>query len=76
MKIFTYRVAIEPDSDGFHGFVPLLKGVHTFGKSIEEAKENLREAIQCHLEGLLKDKIQPPKQNEVIEATETFTVNA
>lgn len=76
MKIFTYRIVLEPDSGGFHGFVPLLKGVHTFGNTIEEAKKNLREAIQCHLEGLLKDKIQPPKQDGIIEATETFTVHA
>lgn len=76
MQTFTYRTVIEPDDKGYHGFVPLLKGVHTSGKTIEETKKNLQEAIQCHLEGLLKDKITPPKQEEVMESIQTFTLNA
>ncbi len=75
-KIFTYRVVIEPDEDGFHGFVPLLKGVHTGGKTIEETKTNLEEAIRCHLEGLIKDKITPPRQSEAVEIIQTVTINA
>jgi len=75
-QIFTYRVVIEPDEDGFHGFVPLLKGVHTSGKTIEETKTNLEEAIRCHLEGLIKDKITPPRQSEAVEIIQTVTINA
>lgn len=77
MKTFAYRTIIEPDEDsGFHGFAPLLKGVHTYGKTIEETKENLVEAIQCHLEGLLKDKVTPPQEKDSIEIIQTFTFNA
>lgn len=36
MRIYTYRTIIEPDEKGYHGFVPLLRGVHTVGKTIEE----------------------------------------
>lgn len=57
MKIYTYRTIIEPDERGYHGFVPLLKGVHTIGKTIEETGKNLEEAIRVHLEGLKKDGI-------------------
>jgi len=57
MENYTFRIIIEPDPlVGFHGFVPLLRGVHTCGKSIEEVKRNLREAIKCHIQGLIKDK--------------------
>ena len=76
MKTYTYRTIIEPDDKGYHWFVPLLKGVHTSGKTIEETKKNLDEAIRCHLEGLLKDKITPPKQGDAIESIQTFTLNA
>ena len=76
MKTYTYRTVIEPDDKGYHGFVPLLKGVHTSGKTIEETKKNLDEAIRCHLEGLLKDNITPPKQEDTIESIQTFTLNA
>ena len=76
MKTYTYRTIIEPDEKGYHGFVPLLRGVHTIGKTIEETKKNLDEAIQCHLEGLIKDNILPPQEQNTLESIQTFTVNA
>lgn len=55
---FTFRTIIEPDEpSGYHGFVPLLPGLHTYGKTLKEARENLREAIRCNIQGLIKDKI-------------------
>ena len=76
MKTYTFRTIIEPDEKGYHGFVPLLRGVHTVGDTIEETKKNLDEAIHCHLEGLLKDNILPPKEQDAVEAIQTFTLNA
>lgn len=55
MKTYSYKTIIEPDEDGFHGFVPLLKGVHTWGKTVNETKKNLKEAIQVHLKGLKEE---------------------
>lgn len=74
MKIYTYRTIIEPDEKGYHGFVPLLRGVHTVGDTIEETKKNLEEAIRCHLEGLQKDGIIPPQEKDSIEAIQTVTI--
>ncbi len=76
MKTYTYRTIIEPDEKGYHGFVPLLKGVHTAGDTIEETKKNLEEAIRCHLEGLIKDGIKPPKEQETVEVIQTISFNA
>lgn len=76
MKTYTYRTIIEPDEQGYHGFVPLLKGVHTIGRTIEEVRSNLHEAIRCHLEGLLKDGIIPPSEKDTIESIQTITFNA
>lgn len=76
MRQYTYRTIIEPDQDGFHGYVPTLKGVHTFGKTIEEARKNLAEAIKCHLEGLLKDKETPPEESQSFEVIQTVTLHA
>lgn len=74
MKSYTYRVIIEPDEpEGYHGFVPLLKGVHTFGATIEEVKNSLHEAIRCHLQGLLKDKESVPREEGVFEAIQSFS---
>ena len=76
MRTYTYRTIIEPDGKGYHGFVPLLKGVHTIGDTIEETKDNLEEAIRCHIEGLLKDGIIPPQDKDPIEVIQTLTINA
>ncbi|KKU68723.1 MAG: hypothetical protein UX89_C0002G0048 [Parcubacteria group bacterium GW2011_GWA2_47_16] len=56
-SVYTFRIIVEPDGKGYHGFVPTLKGVHTYGKTVAETKLNLNEAIRCHLQGLLKDGV-------------------
>ncbi len=53
MKSHTFRTIIEPDVKGFHGYVPVLKGCHTWGKTIAETKRHLREAIQLYCEALV-----------------------
>lgn len=74
MKLYTFRVIIEPDENNtFHGFVPILPGCHTWGETIEETKRNLREAIQCHVEGLLMDNEPIPQENDSFELIQTFT---
>jgi predicted RNase H-like HicB family nuclease len=73
-KIYTFRVIIEPERpSGYHGFVPLLKGVHTQGETVEEVKRNLKEAIICHLQGLLKDKEKIPQEEEALELIQTIS---
>jgi predicted RNase H-like HicB family nuclease len=75
-KIYTFRVIIEPDENNtYHGYVPSLRGCHTWGESIEETKQNLREAIQCHVEGLLLDNEPIPQESETYELIETFLAN-
>lgn len=77
MKTYSFRTIIEPDSPkGYHGFVPALKGVHTCGKTIDEVKKNLNEAIRCHIEGLLKDKIPVPKEDNMIEIIQTVSTGS
>ena len=65
---------VEPEEGGgYHGFVPLLRGLHTYGDSLEEVKKNLREAIKCHTQGLLKDKEQIPQEEEALELIQSFS---
>lgn len=74
MKPYTFRIIIEPDEpNGFHGFVPILKGVHTCGDTIAEVKNNLKEAIKCHIQGLLKDKETIPREEETFELIQSFS---
>ena len=71
MKSYTYRVIIEKDGKYFHGFVPALLGCHTFGKTVEDTRKNLREAIELYIESLVGSKEKIP-EDRGIETFETI----
>lgn len=64
MRFYTFRVIIEPDENNtFHGHVPLLKGCHTWGETLEETKKNLKDAVQCYVASLIDDGETVPQEN-------------
>jgi len=49
----NFKVWIEQDEDGFFiAMVPSLPGCISQGKTEDEVKENIREAIAIHLESI------------------------
>jgi predicted RNase H-like HicB family nuclease len=50
-----YAVIIEQAEGNFSAYVPDLPGCVTTGKSIVEIEQNIREAIEFHLEGLREE---------------------
>ncbi len=56
-----YRVIFEPIAEGgYQVIVPALPGIITYGRNLDEAREMAREAIICHLQGLIKDNEEIP----------------
>ena len=53
------RVIIEPDEDVYVAYCPELPGCVSYGKTEEEAHENIMEAIELYLEE------QPEKYEEL-----------
>jgi predicted RNase H-like HicB family nuclease len=49
---YQFTVVIEPDEAGFHTYVPALPGCHTFGDTLDEARANITEAIELHIESM------------------------
>ncbi len=48
---YHFPVLLEQDEDGVYIVsCPSFKGCHSYGKTIDEAMENIREAIQLCLE--------------------------
>jgi len=45
-----YAVVFEKSATGYGAYVPDLPGCVTVGDSLEEAEQNIREAIEGHLE--------------------------
>ncbi len=50
-KVMNFTVLIEQDEDGIYvAKVPDIQGCHTQGKTIQQAMERIKEAIQVCLE--------------------------
>jgi predicted RNase H-like HicB family nuclease len=75
MKFYTFEIVIEreEEDEGYLAYSPTLPGCFSNGKTIEEARRNMREAIQQHLESLLA-RHQPIPQNEKVVHVEELTV--
>ena len=75
MKFYTFEIVVEKEAedDGYLAYSPTMPGCFSNGKTIEEAKRNIREAIQQHLESLLTHG-QPIPQNERLVHVEELTV--
>ena len=63
----TVRMAENPAWPGYQVTVPLLPGLVTYGRTLNEAREMARDAITCYLEGLRKDGERIPDENSTIQ---------
>ncbi|MBI2644644.1 type II toxin-antitoxin system HicB family antitoxin [Candidatus Uhrbacteria bacterium] len=76
MNSHTFRIIIEPDEgETYHGYVPRLPGCHTWGKTIEETRKNLQDAIQVYCKSLLDDGESIPEESgyELLETVMLFS---
>jgi len=48
------EVCIDEDGKGYHAYCPALKGLHTYGATISEARQNVKYAIYAYLGSLAK----------------------
>jgi len=57
-----YAVVIENSGANFSAYVPDLPGCVATGATVEETEQNIREAIEFHLDGMREDgtPIPPP----------------
>ena len=55
-----YLVVIEPTSTGFSAYSPDLPGCVSTGTTRVEVEDNMREAIELHLEGLREEGYPVP----------------
>lgn len=57
-----YLIVIEKSATGFSAYSPDLAGCVATGANKQEVEQNMREAIEFHLEGLRQDgyAVPPP----------------
>ena len=75
VKFYSFEILIEKEEEdeGYLAYSPSLPGCFSNGKTIEEARKNIREAIQEHVSSLLAHG-QPVPQNEKLVHVEELTV--
>lgn len=70
--MLRYNVLIKKEGKYSVAYVPTL-GISDFGKTIEEAQKNIKNAIAVHIEGLVKTKSEvpaPDTQDVILSQTE------
>lgn len=71
-RTYTFPIIIEkePDDPGYFAHSPLLPGCYSDGLTIDETRENMREAIQLHVEMLLEHGDPIPQGDGVVTLEE------
>lgn len=75
VKLYSFEIVIEQedDDDGSLAYSPTLPGCFSNGTTVEEARTNVREAIQQHVASLLAHG-QPIPQNAKLVHVEELTI--
>jgi predicted RNase H-like HicB family nuclease len=65
----TYRflIIVEDAGANFSAYSPDLPGCVATGATREETEQNMREAIQLHIEGLKEDGLPIPSSTAIAE---------
>jgi predicted RNase H-like HicB family nuclease len=65
-----YVMIIEPGDRNYSAYLPDLPGCVATGKTIEEVRQRMREAIELHLEGMRADGLPIPKPTTLADYVE------
>ena len=65
-----YAVVIEKAESNFSAFVPDLPGCVATGSTIEEVEEQIREAIEFHIEDMKQEGEEIPQPKSSVEYIE------
>ena len=74
MKIYDFQVLLEPDDEagGYVVTCPVLPGCYTQGDTIDEAIENIKEAILLCLEDLQSQQLPANDVSNAFQPDEDF----
>lgn len=65
---YTYRIFLQKENEGGYTVtVPLLPGCITYGKTVDEAIEMAKEAIELYIESLAAHGEEIPTEKNTLE---------
>jgi predicted RNase H-like HicB family nuclease len=72
MKFYNVKILVEKESEdeGYFAYSPNLPGCFSNGKTLEEARLNMREAVPLHLESLRAHNQSIPRDSGIVHFEE------
>lgn len=67
--LYKANIIIEKDEDGYYAYCPELPGCQSQGDSLEEVRENIKEAVELYLETLSESEKQALLNKEILTMT-------
>ncbi|HUV83566.1 MAG TPA: type II toxin-antitoxin system HicB family antitoxin [archaeon] len=65
--MYRFLIVIEKANNNYSAYSPDLPGCVATGTTREDAEQNMYEAIEMHIQGLLEDKLPIPESNSFAE---------
>ena len=65
-----YAIIIEKGERNYSAYVPDLPGCIATGKTVEEVKRRMNEAVAMHLRGMREDGLPIPEPTSLVEYVE------
>ncbi len=65
--MYRFLVVIEKANGNYSAYSPDLPGCIATGATREEVEQNMHEAIELHIHGLLEDNLPVPESNSFAE---------
>jgi predicted RNase H-like HicB family nuclease len=65
-----YAIVVEKTKNNYSAYVPDLPGCVATGQTVKETENEIREAIEFHIEGLREDGLDVPQPASIVEYLE------
>ena len=65
-----YAVVIEQADSNYSAYVPDLPGCVAAGATVKETEDEIREAIEFHIQGMKEDGLPVPSPSSAVEYIE------
>lgn len=65
-----YAIVVEKAENNYSAYVPDLPGCIATGATIEETEQEIRDAIELHIEGMIEDGLPVPQPTSIVQYVE------
>ncbi|MDR3677555.1 MAG: type II toxin-antitoxin system HicB family antitoxin [Acidobacteriota bacterium] len=72
MRFYSFQIIIEkePEDEGYFAYSPTVAGCFSNGKTIEETRRNIREAVEQHMTSLIEHGQPVPHDDRLVHVEE------